>query len=52
MVEGSDDGADIELDAENKPEDMAELAPTCSRSDNRRAGNKSAKALEIACERA
>ena len=52
MVEGRDDGGEIKLDAVEKPEDMAELSPTCSRSDDRRAGNESAKALEIACERA
>ena len=49
-MEGRDDGADIELDDVNEPEDMAELSPVCSRSDNRRAGNESAKALEIVCE--
>ena len=47
MVVGRDDGADIELDDANEPEDMAELAPTCSQSDNRRAGNESVKALEM-----
>ena len=50
-MEGRDDSADIELDAVNKQEDLTELSPTWSQSDDRRVGNESTKALEIACER-
>ena len=48
MVAGTVDGDDIVADDVADPEDVDVLSPTCSRSDDSRAGSESARALEIA----
>ena len=48
MVAGTVDGDDIVADDVADPEDIDVLSPTCSRSDDSRAGSESARALEIA----
>ena len=48
MVAGTVDGDDNVADDVADPEDIDVLSPTCSRSDDSRAGSESARALEIA----